>query len=139
MEAQSLRDVLRIWLAAKITPPLSSPPTSRPASPEWSSSEQYRLFFELNPQPMWIFSPHSYQILDVNSAVIEQFGYTRDELGQMNVLDLLTDAESTLRASESDPSEISARSVLVFKSGLRCKSGYSIDVEVSARHLLRGD
>jgi PAS domain S-box-containing protein len=41
--------------------------------------QQYRLLFETNPNPMWVFETKTLQILAVNRAAITQYGYSRDE------------------------------------------------------------
>ena len=42
-------------------------------------AEQYRLLFETNPNPMWVFDTKSLQILAVNKEAIKQYGYSREE------------------------------------------------------------
>src|SRR3984893_1794937 len=51
-------------------------------------AEQYRLLFETNPSPMWVFHTKSLQILAVNQAAIAQYGYSRDEFLKLNLKDL---------------------------------------------------
>jgi PAS domain S-box-containing protein len=53
-----------------------------------SQAEQYRLLFETNPSPMWVFDTKSLQILAVNQAAIAQYGYSRDEFLKLNLKDL---------------------------------------------------
>jgi len=50
--------------------------------------EQYRLLFEIAPNPMWVFDTKSLQILAVNQAAIAQYGYSREEFLQLNLKDL---------------------------------------------------
>ncbi|MGH9474802.1 MAG: PAS domain S-box protein [Terriglobales bacterium] len=62
---------------------------NRIASLELRASEQrYRLQFENNPQPMWIFSVASLRFLAVNDSAVREFGYTREEFLRMTVLDV---------------------------------------------------
>src|SRR3984893_4572177 len=51
-------------------------------------AEQYRLLFETNPSPMWVFDTKSLRILAVNQAAIAQYGYSRDEFLKLNLKDL---------------------------------------------------
>ena len=51
-------------------------------------AEQYRLLFETNPSPMWVFDTKSLQILAVNQAAIAQYGYSRDEFLKLSLKDL---------------------------------------------------
>lgn len=50
--------------------------------------EQYRLLFEKNPNPMWLFDDDTWQFLAVNQAAIARYGYSRDEFLQMNLRDI---------------------------------------------------
>jgi PAS domain S-box-containing protein len=50
--------------------------------------QQYRLLFETNPSPMWVFATETLQILAVNEAAIVQYGYSRDEFLKLNLKDL---------------------------------------------------
>ncbi|MCX6954155.1 MAG: PAS domain S-box protein, partial [Verrucomicrobia bacterium] len=43
------------------------------------SEERYRLMFESNPSPMWVFDEASYGFLAVNAAAVSLYGYTREE------------------------------------------------------------
>jgi PAS domain S-box-containing protein len=50
--------------------------------------QQYRLLFETNPNPMWVFDTQSLQILAVNHAALAQYGYSRDEFEKLTLKDL---------------------------------------------------
>jgi PAS domain S-box-containing protein len=52
--------------------------------------QQYRLLFQTNPNPMWVFDVESLQILAVNDAAIAQYGYALDEFLQLTLHDLRT-------------------------------------------------
>ena len=52
------------------------------------SEESYRQLFNNAPLPTIICDLASLRILDVNNAIIEQYGYSREELLSMTVLDL---------------------------------------------------
>src|SRR5438046_7013259 len=49
--------------------------------------ESYRLLFEKNPLPMWVFDLESLRFLDVNDAAVQKFGYTRSEFLAMTLGD----------------------------------------------------
>src|SRR5436305_2977441 len=63
-------------------------------------AEQYRLLFETNPSPMWVFDVKTLQILAVNEAAIAQYGYSREEFLQLTVADLraVEDASALIAA-----------------------------------------
>ncbi|MBT9330412.1 putative bifunctional diguanylate cyclase/phosphodiesterase [Paracidobacterium acidisoli] len=51
-------------------------------------SEGYRLLFESNPHPMWIFDPDTLRFLKVNEAAVQQYGYGEAEFLKMTIRDL---------------------------------------------------
>jgi PAS domain S-box-containing protein len=51
-------------------------------------AEQYRLLFETNPNAMFVFASEGLQILAVNKAAVEQYGYSRDEFLRLTLKDL---------------------------------------------------
>jgi PAS domain S-box-containing protein len=52
------------------------------------SNESYRNLFFNNPMPIFIWDMHTFEILEFNGIAQEQYGYTREELLKMTVLDL---------------------------------------------------
>ena len=52
------------------------------------SESRYRLLFEANPQPMWVFDRASLAFLAVNQAAIARYGYTREEFLGMTLRDI---------------------------------------------------
>jgi diguanylate cyclase (GGDEF)-like protein/PAS domain S-box-containing protein len=49
---------------------------------------RYRLLFELNPFPTWVYEIDSWRLVAVNDAMVENYGYSRKELLGMTVFDL---------------------------------------------------
>ena len=52
------------------------------------SEKQYRILFQGNPHPMWVFDLETLQILEVNEAAVQHYGYARDEFLKMKLEDL---------------------------------------------------
>jgi PAS domain S-box-containing protein len=52
------------------------------------SERQYRLMFESNPQPMWIFDIDTLKFLAVNEAAVQHYGYSREQFLSMTMLDI---------------------------------------------------
>jgi two-component system, cell cycle sensor histidine kinase and response regulator CckA len=52
------------------------------------SEKQYRLLFEANPQPMWVYDRRTLAFLAVNDAAIRHYGYSREEFLGMTILDI---------------------------------------------------
>ena len=49
------------------------------------SEIQYRLLFQSNPVPMWVFDRATLRFLQVNEAAIRHYGYSRDEFLSMTI------------------------------------------------------
>ena len=76
-----------------LTPPPSTiAPTS--ASPESAleetrlDAERYRLLFDNNPVPMWVYDIATLRFLAVNTAAIENYGFSRAEFLAMSLRDV---------------------------------------------------
>ncbi len=51
----------------------------------------YKTLFELNPLPIIIYSPESYEIIEVNEAAVDLYGYSRPEMLGFKLQDLFFD------------------------------------------------
>jgi PAS domain S-box-containing protein len=51
-------------------------------------AESYKLLFEKNPMPMWIMSTTTFEILDVNEAAVNHYGYRKEEFLKLNATGL---------------------------------------------------
>ncbi len=49
---------------------------------------RYRLLFERNPLPFWVFDVATLRFVEVNEAACAQYGYTREEFLAMTILDI---------------------------------------------------
>ncbi|GEM_PF-1995544 len=49
------------------------------------SEEKYRLLFEKNPSPMWVFDLETLAFLAVNEAAVRHYGYSREEFLSMTI------------------------------------------------------
>lgn len=67
------------------------------------SEKQYRMLFNKNPTPMWVFDQDSLMFLAVNEAAEKQYGYTADEFRKMTIKDIrpVEDTEKVIRQMES--------------------------------------
>ncbi|MEN4950852.1 EAL domain-containing protein [Stenotrophomonas sp. TWI819] len=52
------------------------------------AERQFRLLFDRNPAPFWVFDPDTLRFLEVNEAAVRQYGYSRDEFLSMSILDI---------------------------------------------------
>ena len=94
------------------------------------SEAKYRLLFESNPEPMWVYDHESYRILAANQAAIASYGYTEAELQSMTVYDLHPAIDHPVLALLLRES----RDLAATRTGLhhRRKDGTIIDVEILA-------
>jgi len=102
---------------------------SAQASELESTEQRYRLLFERNPQPMWVYELESLAFLEVNHAAIEQYGYSRDEFLHMTIQDI--------RPAEDMPMLLEYVSQAAgFEKAVtwthKKKSGVLIDVEITS-------
>ena len=58
------------------------------------ADRRYRLLFDANPQPMWVFDAETLEFLAVNDAAVRHYGYSREEFLAMNIMDLHPDEET---------------------------------------------
>ena len=47
--------------------------------------QEYRLMFDANPQPMWVYDTETLRFLDVNAAAVRVYGYSRHEFLSMTI------------------------------------------------------
>lgn len=57
------------------------------------AERQFRLIFDENPLPFWVFDVATLKFLEVNSAAVKQYGYSKDEFLDMSILDLRPDED----------------------------------------------
>jgi PAS domain S-box-containing protein len=103
---------------------------------DFQESEQgYRLLFESNPHPMWIYDRETLSFLAVNDAAVHHYGYSRLEFLAMTIRDIrpLEDVPWLLeKVSEVKPGMNSA-------SGRHLKKGGElINVEIVSHTLSFG-
>lgn len=49
---------------------------------------EYRKLFDNHPNPMWIYDPETLNILRVNQAAIDKYGFSKEEFIKLNIKDL---------------------------------------------------
>ncbi|NZA25693.1 EAL domain-containing protein [Luteimonas sp. SJ-92] len=52
------------------------------------AERQFRLLFDRNPLPFWVYEVSSLRFLEVNDAAIRSYGYSREEFRHMTLLDI---------------------------------------------------
>jgi diguanylate cyclase (GGDEF)-like protein/PAS domain S-box-containing protein len=95
--------------------------------------EEYRLLFDNNPHPMWIFDENTLQFLKVNEAAIAQYGYAVEDFSRMTLRDLRPPEE--LPQLERDLQEAPAMSLTSGPWTHIKRDGSSIQVEVASHKI----
>jgi PAS domain S-box-containing protein len=54
----------------------------------YSSNKKYQLLFDKNPLSIWVFDNETYEFLEVNQKTCDTYGYTREELLKMSILEI---------------------------------------------------
>lgn len=97
------------------------------------SALQYRLIFDGNPIPIWVFDNESLAFLEVNDAAVQKYGYSREEFLRMKIGDI--------RVSDGEPAMFEYLHKLVSSERVasmdlagtwrhRTKNGTVFDVEI---------
>jgi two-component system, cell cycle sensor histidine kinase and response regulator CckA len=99
-----------------------------------ASEEQYRLLFDNNPQPMWVYDGDTLRFVAVNDAAVRHYGYSRPEFLAMTLRDIrpvdeLDTFEERLGRRRSESARTPFDRLGVGKH--RRKDGSIIDVEIS--------
>ncbi len=97
------------------------------------SEEHYRLLFEKNPLPLWVYDLRTLHFLAVNEAAINHYGYSQAEFLDRSIKDIWLEAETQgsnpgQAGSPGGPEELPAWVH-------RKKDGSLIQVEVTAHEI----
>jgi PAS domain S-box-containing protein len=102
------------------------------------SERRYRLLFDSNPLPMWAWDADTMQVMAVNEAAIEKYGYDRDQFLSLRITDLLDPSEQARFRSARLPFSESRQTAGTWLH--RVASGRQVEMEVvttSSRRLGR--
>lgn len=101
------------------------------------SQNDFRLLFEANPMPMWVYDQETLRFLAVNDAAVQHYGYSREEFLGMTIKDIRP-AEDVpgLLASISAGSTADMIATAAWKH--RKKNGEVIFVEITPHEFMFG-
>lgn len=135
------------WFVARVTPlPGGNPKrrrvvishediTTRKQAEESlrETAQHYRLLFDNNPQPMWVYDLETLSFLAVNEAAIEKYGYSLAEFQEMTLRDIRPPEDINQLLAHMTES----RPVLQHSGEWRhrLRSGRVIDVEIASHTL----
>jgi two-component system cell cycle sensor histidine kinase/response regulator CckA len=101
------------------------------------SEKQYRLLFNANPHPMWVFDSVTLRFLTVNHAAIHHYGYSLQEFLSMTVKDIRP-VEDVDRFLKSVDPRVDAGESYSQLWRHKKKDGTIIDVEISSQPITFG-
>ena len=99
------------------------------------SEARYRLLFEKNPHPMWVYDCETLRFLAVNRAAVQHYGYSEAEFLALTILDIRpTEDKERVRevVAELSNSPIADRTYLYSAWRHRTSDGRIIWVDVSS-------
>jgi PAS domain S-box-containing protein len=101
-----------------------------------ASEARYKLLFDENPHPMWVYDIETLAFLAVNAAAVAHYGYSTDEFLSMTMREIRPpeDIPMLLEAVGALTPEATARVVRRHRK----KDGTLIDVESSSRGIVIG-
>ena len=98
------------------------------------SEARYRLLFDCNPQPVWVYDSNTLTILDVNQSAIQSYGYSQQEFTSLTIKDIRPHEDLPNLLENLNKSQWSVEQRGVWRH--RRKDGSIIDVEVVSHPLI---
>jgi PAS domain S-box-containing protein len=101
-----------------------------------NSEKQYRVLFDSNPNPIWVYDINTLKFLAVNKPAIQQYGYSMQEflgmrITEMHPPDLMLSMISTVYDKVQESSEVCDAGI--YK--LVCKDGSIISAELNTQNI----
>ncbi len=98
------------------------------------SEKQYRLLFESNPQPMWVYDVETLRFLTVNEKAISHYGYSREEFLSLTIKDIRLSEDLPRLIAHLSPQVSDIQCTGVFRH--KKKDGAIIDAEIFSNEIL---
>lgn len=96
-----------------------------------ASEARYRVMFENNPRPVWVYDSESLGFLAVNQAAVEQYGYSREEFLRMTIKEIRPPEEVNALLDA-----VKTRAASLYKLGVwkhRKRDGTLFDAEITSQ------
>ncbi|HUP91822.1 MAG TPA: EAL domain-containing protein [Solimonas sp.] len=95
-----------------------------------ASAAQYRLLFDSNPHPMWVYDLQTLGFLAVNAAALQQYGYSEVQFKAMTLRDIRPPEDVAAMELAQDGIRRQGKHFGVWRH--RRRDGSLIDVEISS-------
>jgi PAS domain S-box-containing protein len=99
------------------------------------TATQYRLLFETNPNPMWIFDLETLRFLAVNQAAILNYGYSESEFLSMTLADIRPPEQISYLQTAISNFKRSSCPIFVCEAKHCKRDGTIIDVEINSHRI----
>jgi len=98
-----------------------------------NSEKRYRLLFESNPLPMWVYDVETLSFLAVNAAVVRRYGYSKQEFLKMDIKDIRPVEDVPALLDRLSNPGVNLNESRTWRH--RKKDGILIDVEITSHPL----
>jgi diguanylate cyclase (GGDEF)-like protein/PAS domain S-box-containing protein len=99
-----------------------------------ASETQYRLLFDSNPHPMWVYDIETLRFLTVNGAAVKHYGYSEQEFLAMTLRDIRPAQD--IATLEKNVAVVRDQGNIFRVSPHRKRDGSLIDVEISTDRIV---
>lgn len=94
-----------------------------------ASKARFRHFFESVPLPVFVYDLETLHILDFNSAAVANYGFSREELGSMTMVDIRPENERSTFLAFIPTMPFETQTLGIWKH--QKKNGETMDVEIT--------
>ncbi len=98
------------------------------------SEKKYKYLFQRNPAPLFIWDYETSMIVDCNNEMLSQYGYSREEMLQLNIMQIRP-AEEMIAFDELRKKESEFEKIIQFTTKHQKKNGDIMNVKIHA-HLM---
>ncbi|HEX4545873.1 MAG TPA: PAS domain S-box protein [Candidatus Acidoferrum sp.] len=98
--------------------------------------ERYRLLFDSNPHPVWVYDSKTLAILDANESALSNYGYSREEFLSLTIKDLRPAGDIPRLVESVAQAHAGTESAGIWRH--RKKDGGLLDVEITSHSMVYG-